>query len=52
MFDAYCPDHRSRVLLTARQILELEPGPGRTTVRARCWCGGLAIAEFHRRVAR
>jgi hypothetical protein len=51
MFDAYCPDHRSRVLLTTPRIVAMDAGPTRTTVQARCWCGGLAVTEI-RRLAR
>jgi hypothetical protein len=50
MFDAYCPAHGANVLLTARRILAIDGAADRRTIRARCWCGALAVAEIRRAV--
>lgn len=39
MFEVHCPTHDSRVLLTTRAILALEPTVAGIELRWRCWCG-------------
>lgn len=39
MFDVYCPEHGTNVLLTTRQIERFHNGPDGITVDWRCWCG-------------
>ena len=48
MFEAWCPDCRSQVLLSARRVLDLSPVPGGHRVVLRCWCGAVVDASVSR----
>lgn len=39
MFDLYCPDHGSRVLLFSRDIQDIRNTPEGIAVDYRCFCG-------------
>lgn len=48
MFDPFCPTCASRVLLTARRLLALEPTATGHRARLRCWCGTEVAMEVPR----
>jgi hypothetical protein len=39
VFEIFCPNHRSRVLLTTSRIEALRNTPDGPIVDWRCWCG-------------
>lgn len=39
MFEVFCPEHGSRVLLTTTRIEKLHNTPAGIVVDWRCWCG-------------
>jgi len=51
MFDAYCPHHDGRVLLTTRHILRMDRTPAGTIVRFRCWCGEIGLTAVPKSVS-
>ncbi len=48
MFDPFCPTCASRVLLTTRRLLALEPTPTGHHARLRCWCGTEVVMAVDR----